>query len=83
MGGHNLCFYGEIWKLFLNYPGYPFLSGALNLLEKNNVQTISTAVIKEIILPKSRTAISESIIFLLSFLILNIMANRYFSKGHK
>ena len=27
--GHNACFNAEIWKISLNYPFYPFLSGAL------------------------------------------------------
>ena len=30
MKGHNIHFKGVIWKLSLNYPFYPFLSGALS-----------------------------------------------------
>ena len=29
MMGHKICFNGEIRIIFLNYPCYPFLSGAL------------------------------------------------------
>ena len=30
MTGHKICFNEEIWLLPLNYPFYPFLSGALH-----------------------------------------------------
>ena len=29
MKGHNICFCWEIRKIYLNYPQYPLLSGAL------------------------------------------------------
>ena len=31
MKGHNLCIYEKLRKLSLNYPCYPFLSGALHI----------------------------------------------------
>ena len=43
---HKIYFYGEIWPLSLNYPCYPFLTGALNEYELHDfpVQTIQQSV---------------------------------------
>ena len=34
MRGHNICFVVKLDKQYLNYSQYPFLSGALTLLNK-------------------------------------------------